>query len=100
MPHQYHSIYIKGIRVGISASDANDFLNTILLNGLDFDSVVAIKTLDHDGIKGIGIGEFTHAFTAEDCSAYDRITLSLLTAFATTLQLGIRSVLVDMYYDT
>jgi len=91
-------LYCKDVQVDISAADANDYLNQLLLQGVDYNST---DEPINDGTNRTAAGQYTYTnAVADDMSSYTNVLVSLLVFTTTAGEFSVRSVLVECYYDT
>jgi hypothetical protein len=88
-------LYISGVRVGLADADATDYVDTTQLKGVDSTSQTALDT-NTTNLTSSGDNEDT--FTAVDCSAHDRIGITLYVVSGTADEFDISYVSVRMYY--
>lgn len=93
-------LYIKGIRIIVSDSDADDYIDQVRLWGRTYDAGTPLKTIDFDTVHGTGIGEFSDAFTAIDCSSYNALYIIVDVVATTADECDWHGVEIDAYYDT
>lgn len=91
-------LYIKGMRLEVVDSDASDYITSILVRKKNHAGWDAIASIDHDTVHGTGVGQFTNAFGAVDCSARSSVVMEIQVVSATALELEIAMPLLDCYY--
>jgi hypothetical protein len=90
-------LYIKGTRVILLQADGDDMVNNTLLVAF---SAGNRTVLDTDATDKNAAQEWDDSFTAEDCSTYDIIKVSLDCTNTGAGHLDISGVLVHAYYGT
>lgn len=98
-------LYILEITIGISDSDATDYVDRIRLRGNDnIPAGTTVFDKDHDIVKGTDIGVFTYDENDDvnfpfDMSSYEDFTFLVTIVASTTSQIEIAFFKTKIYYD-
>jgi hypothetical protein len=90
-------LYISGIRYDLEDADATDYVTRTRIFGL---TQGALTTINDDTTDYTAPALITDTFTAADCSGYRQVLVWQDWVCTNALDLGIRGVQVQCYYDT
>lgn len=93
-------LYISNLKYGVADADANDFLNTVIINGLNGNAVTEldVDTTNHTTAGDKTFSGSTMPASAIDCSPYQSIIVRLSCANTDTGQLDIGNIRMECYY--
>ena len=90
-------LYISGIKVGLLDADAGDYIDSITLLGVVYNTGTALNSNTTDYTAPAAI---ENTFAAVDCSSYDTIILRVTAVLTNTGDYDITYCNLRCYYDT
>ncbi len=90
-----YSLYISEIQVNVVTADATDFVTNTFLQAYNGASASNLVNNETDRTSA---GTYTVSFTAENCSAYEKVVVNLKLTCATAAEIEIAGVKVKYYY--